>query len=117
MDEKIYDLLELMYIDVQQLKSDMNGMKSDMNGMKSDMDIMKADMNGIKSDMDIMKSDIARIKATMATKDDLEQVREELKCEIETVYEELKGLRHDLNVTEIITTKNAHDIAILKAAR
>ena len=89
MDEKIYELLELMYIDVQQVKKEMNS----------------------------MKEDIQVIKDTMATKEDLEQVREELKCEIETVYEEVKGLREDLTITEIITTKNAHDIAILKAAR
>ena len=51
------------------------------------------------------------------TKEDLEQVREELKCEIETVYEEVKNLRKDLTMTEIVTTKNAYDIALLKAAR
>ena len=53
----------------------------------------------------------------MATKEDLELLSEELKVEIQSVYDEVKELRQDLNAMEIITTKNAHDIALLKAVR
>ncbi len=53
----------------------------------------------------------------MATKDDINLLANELHTEIQTVLEEVKELRHDLSTMEIMTTKNAFDIAKLKAIR
>ena len=53
----------------------------------------------------------------LATKDDLNMLAEELHVEIQAVYDELLELRNDLNAMEMLTTKNAYDIAKLKAIR
>ena len=53
----------------------------------------------------------------MATKEDLELAVEELKAEIQVVHDEVKELRNDINIMEIVTTKSAHDIALLKAVK
>jgi len=53
----------------------------------------------------------------LATKEDLNVLAEELHAEIQTVYDELIELRNDLSTMEMLTTKNAYDIAKLKAIR
>lgn len=41
----------------------------------------------------------------------------ELKTEIQNVYNEVKNLRNDLTVVEVITKENLYDIAKLKAVK
>lgn len=101
MDNKsVYDLLEKLYIEVQDIKGNM-ATKDDIVNMATKDDI-----------------------ANMATKDDIASLRkdmnllgDELHKEIESVYVEVKELRNDLSTMEILTTKNAYDIAKLKAVK
>ena len=108
-NKTVYDLLEKLYIEVQDMKSNM-ATKDDIANMATKDDI--ANM--------ATKDDIAN----MATKDDIASLRkdmnllgDELHKEIESVYVEVKELRNDLNTMEILTTKNAYDIAKLKAVK
>jgi len=50
-------------------------------------------------------------------KEEIKLTGHELHIEIQTVYENVEGLRDDLNTMEILTTKNAFDIAKLKSVR
>ncbi|CAK7087398.1 hypothetical protein [Tissierella sp.] len=128
MDEKVYDLLEKLYIEVQEVKANM-GTKAELQELGSELqevkDAMatKAELQELRSELqevkDTMatKAELQEIKNTMATKEDLELVVEELKTEIQSVYDEVKELRNDFNILEIVTTKSALDIAKLKAVR
>lgn len=102
MESKAYDLLEKLYAEMQEVKSEMHGMKSEMQEMKENM---------------ATKDEVKEIRETMATKEDLDLVASQLHAEIQVVHEELKELRHDFNVVEIMTTKSAFDIAKIKAAK
>ena len=53
----------------------------------------------------------------LATKDDINILANELHREIQAVYDELVDLRNDFNAMEMLTTKNAYDIAKIKAIR
>ena len=53
----------------------------------------------------------------LATKDDINILANELHTEIQAVYDELVDLRNDFNAMEMLTTKNAYDIAKIKAIR
>ena len=126
MEEKMYNLLEKMYIEVQDIKTDIQDVKTEIGDMKTEMVDMKTDIQGIKTEIGDMKSEIKEIKSTMATKDDLKNfptkkdfdlLSAELHGEIQGVYDEVVELRNDINAMEIITTKNAFDIAKLKAVR
>lgn len=99
MDEKFYDLLEKLYFEVQSVKSE-----------------LKAELQEVKDTM-ATKAELQEIKDTMSTKEDLELAVEEVKAEIQSVHDEVKHLRQDLNNMEIIATKNSYDIARLKVLR
>lgn len=93
MDSKAYDLLEKLYLEIQEIKANM---------------VVKDDIKDI-----VIKDDLKNL----STKEDLNLLGEELRAEIQMVYDELKELRNDLNTMEILTTKNAFDIAKLKSVR
>lgn len=121
MESKSYELLEKLYGEMQEVKREVKEMKSTMvtktelEEIKSTM-ATKAELEEIRTTM-ATKTDLEEIRATMATKEDLNILSEELHTEIQSVYDEVKELRHDLNKMEIMTTKNAYELAILKAAR
>ncbi len=102
MDDKVYDLLEKLYLEVQGIKGNM-ATKDDLKDF--------ATKDNLKNF--VTKDDIKN----MATKDDIELLADELHTEIQTVLDEVKDLRNDLTTMEILTTKNAFDIAKLKAIR
>ena len=102
MDNKVYDLLEKLFLEVQGIKGNM-ATKDDINDM-----VVKDDLKGFATKDDLKN---------FATKGDIELLADELHIEIQAVLDELKELRHDLNTMEILTTKNAFDIAKLKAIR
>jgi pheromone shutdown protein TraB len=91
MDEKVYDLLEKLYVEVQ-------GMQTEIRDIRETM--------ATKDDL-----------KNLATKDDIDMLAEELHTEIQTVYDELVELRNDFNAMQVLTTKNAYDIARFKIAR
>ncbi len=95
--------------DITALKSDITSVKSDITGLKSDITALKSDITGIKSDIQILRSDIKEIVTEvvvthvaqeieklafmvkrgfddvherMATKEELQEVRMELKSDI-----------------------------------
>ena len=52
MDEnKIYDLLEKIYIEVQDTKSEVKTIKCDVEGLKEDVKGLKVDVEGLKVDV------------------------------------------------------------------
>ena len=86
--------------------------KDDLNNLATKDDLKNfATKNDLKNF--VTKDDIKNL----ATKDDLNMLAEELHTEIQTVYDELVELRNDLSTMEMLTTKNAYDIAKLKAIR
>mgnify|MGYP002410306911 CR=1 FL=1 len=100
MDEKMYDLLERMYIEVQEMKSNM-ATKDDLKNFAT-----KDDLKSFATKDDLKN---------LATKDDIDLLASELHGEIQAVHDEVVELRHDLSTMEIMTAKNAFDIAKLKA--
>lgn len=101
-DEKMYGILEKLYVEVQGMKETM-ATKEDLKDFAT-----KEDLKDFTTKDDLKN---------LATKDDIDMLVEELHTEIQSVYDELVELRNDLNAMEILTTKNAYDIAILKAIR
>lgn len=87
----MYDLLEKLYVEVQ-------GMQTEIRDIRETM--------ATKDDL-----------KNLATKDDIDMLAEELHTEIQTVYDELVELRNDFNAMQVLTTKNAYDIARFKIAR
>lgn len=95
-DDKIYYLLKKLYFETQEMKANI--------ATKDDL-------------LDKLYIDTQDIKTNMATKDDFDLLRVELREEIQEVATEVRELRNDLNTMEILTTKNAYDIAKLKAVK
>lgn len=50
MEDKVFDLLERLYVDVQDMKTDMQDMKTDMQDMKVNM-ATKQDLSGVKQNI------------------------------------------------------------------
>ncbi len=109
MSEKMYGLLEKLYLEVQ-------GMQTEMKDIKETM-ATKEDLKDFATKEDLKDFATRDDLKNLATKDDINMLAEELHTEIQSVYDELVELRRDLNGMEILTTKNAYDIAILKAIR
>ena len=70
MEDKVFDLLTKMYNEIQDMKSDMNDMKSEIKDMKSDMNDMKSEIKVINKKLDEKadKSDIVRLEHTLGDK-------------------------------------------------
>lgn len=98
----LYDLLEKLYIEVQGIKSNM-ATKDDLKNFATKNDIKNF---ATKDDLQ-----------NFATKDDINLLADELHTEIQAVLDEVKELRNDINTMEIVTSKNALDIAKLKSIR
>jgi len=74
-----------------------------------------ARFDSLDSRMDNLEDKVDKLEATI--KEEIKLTGHELHIEIQTVYENVEGLRDDLNTMEILTTKNAFDIAKLKSVR
>ena len=129
MDDRVYDLLEKLYLEVQGIKGNM-ATKNDIKDMVVKDDLKnfatKDDLKNFATKDDLKdfatKDDLKNFVTkddikNMATKDDIELLADELHTEIQTVLDEVKDLRNDLSTMEILTTKNAFDIAKLNAIR
>lgn len=61
-EEKIFGMLEQLFVGQQEMKSDIQGMKSDIQGIKTEMQGMKADIQGMKAEMQQLNHRIAKIE-------------------------------------------------------
>lgn len=125
-DNMVYELLEKLSLQVGDMGKQivtMNSEIANMNNKMSDMSNKILNMNNKMSDMNNRIDGIEERMATkedlknLATKEDLNMVAEELHTEIQSVYEEVVELRRDSSTMEMLTTKNAFDIAKIKAIR
>lgn len=102
MDDKVLKLLENLNGQLEQIQNNM---------------VTKDEIANL-----VTKDEIANLVTkdeitNLATKDEINLLADELHTEIQAVLNEVKELRHDLNTMEIITTKNAFDIAKLKSVK
>ena len=127
MDEKVYDLLEKLYVEIQGMQREIQNIKGTM-ATKDDLKSFatKDDLKSFATKDDLKsfatKDDLRNFATKddlkiLSTKEDINMLAEELHAEIQTVYNEVVELRDDLNTMEVLTTKNAYDIAKLKSAR
>jgi len=98
MEGKIYEILEKLSLDMQDMKTEMQDMKTKINDIKATM---------------ATKDDLKEL----ASKDDLELVDKQLHAEIQGVHDEVKDLRKDFNLVEITVAKNSYDLAKFKLVR
>lgn len=64
--------------DVRALQHDVGGLKGDVGGLKGDVAGLKGDVGGLKRDVDGLKGDVAAIREQMATKVELEALRDSI---------------------------------------
>ena len=102
MDDRTLVLLEKLNTQIEDIKTNM-ATKDDLKDFAK-----KEDLKDFATKDDLKN---------LATKDDINLLAAELHTEIQAVHDEVKELRQDLGVMEVITTKNAFDIAKLKAVR
>ncbi|MDR7857562.1 hypothetical protein [Tissierella sp.] len=110
MDERFYDLMEKLYLEMQSTRTEL---KAEIQGVRTEL---KAEIQELRDTM-ATKADLQELRDTMATKEDFELAVEELKTEIQVVHDEVKELRNDFNVVEMVTSKNSLDISKLKICR
>jgi hypothetical protein len=102
MDDRALKLLENLSGQLEQIKNNM-ATKDEIANLVTKDEIANL----------VTKDEIANL----VTKDEIKLLADELHIEIQVVLNEVKELRHDLNTMEIITTKNAFDIAKLKSVK
>ncbi|HLR35216.1 MAG TPA: hypothetical protein VK071_07820 [Tissierellales bacterium] len=136
MSEKMYGLLEKLYLEVQSMQTEMKDIKEtmatkeDLKDFATKEDLKdfatKEDLKDFATKEDLKdfatKEDLKDFATkddlkNLATKDDINILADELHTEIQSVHDELVELRSDLSTMEVLTTKNAYDIAKLKAIR
>lgn len=115
MDEKFYDLMEKLYLELQNTKIEL---KQEIQGLRTEL---KGEIQGLRTELtgeiQALNQRVSVIEATMATKKDLELLAEEVKHEIQIVHDEVVAFRKDFTLLEMTTAKNSYDIAAFKAAR
>ena len=91
--DKSMELLEKMYIEMQEMKQTM-ATKDDLKNFATKDDLKD-----------------------LATKEDLNILAEELHHEIQIVQDQVMGLTDNLDVMELLTTKNSYEISKIKLAK
>ena len=86
--DKTVELLEKLYSEMQEIKKDMKNMKEVM---------------ATKEDL-----------KDLATKEDMNLLSKELHHEIQIVQDQVKELNDNLDMMELLTTKNTYEISKLK---
>lgn len=86
MDERVYDLLEKLYLEVQ-------GMKTEISDIKGTM-ATKEDLENFATKDDLRDFVTKEDLKNLANKEDINVLAEELHTEIQSVYNELVDLRH-----------------------
>ncbi|WP_077369587.1 hypothetical protein [Anaerosalibacter sp. Marseille-P3206] len=120
MDDKVLKLLENLNGQLEQIQNNMVTKDEIANLVTKDEIanlVTKDEITNL-----VTKDEIANLVTkdeitNLATKDEINLLADELHTEIQAVLNEVKELRHDLNTMEIITTKNAFDIAKLKSVK
>lgn len=109
MEERVYDLLEKLYIELQGVQADIKDIRGTM-ATKDDLKnfATKDDLKNFATKDDIKY---------LASKEDITLLAGELHTEIQAVYDKVRELGKDFNTMEILTTKNAYDIAKFKLVR
>ena len=111
MDDRTLVLLEKLNTQIEDIKTNM-ATKDDLKDFAK-----KEDLKDFAKKEDLKDFATKDDLKNLATKDDINLLAAELHTEIQAVHDEVKELRQDLGVMEVITTKNAFDIAKLKAVR
>jgi hypothetical protein len=89
--DKTMELLEKLYDEMQNMKVEMQEMKQNM---------------ATKEDL-----------KNLATKEDLNLLSEELHHEIQVVQDQVKELNDNLDIMELLTSKNTYEISKLKLVK
>ena len=114
----MYNLLEKLCIQVEGMQTEINDIRSNM-ATKEDLSnfATKDDLGNFATKDDLSNFVTKDDLKNLATKDDIDLLGNELHAEVQAVYEELTELRNDFNTMQVLTTKNAYDIAKFKIAR
>jgi uncharacterized phage infection (PIP) family protein YhgE len=117
MEDKVFDLLERLYVDVQDMKTDMQSMKTGMRDMKTGMQDMKTDMQDMKTDMQNMKD-------TMATKQDLARLENKMDINHKALYdgykqsiEGIQEIKYELNKLTDRVENQEIQLQVIKTAK
>lgn len=115
----VYELLEKLSLQVGDMGKQIVAMNSEIASMNNKISNMNNKISDMSSRIDGIEERMATKEdlKSLATKEDLNMVAEELHTEIQSVYEEVVELRRDSSTMEMLTTKNAFDIAKIKAIR
>jgi DNA anti-recombination protein RmuC len=88
-DDKILKILDVLSMNVATVleeqhaqRTDIRLIHRDVSELKEDISVMKDEVSALQKGQSNMKKDIAIIKANMATKNDIETAKIELKSEI-----------------------------------
>lgn len=108
-EDKILTILESIQKQIGSMENRFNTMESNTNNrfdtMENRFDTME---NNTNNRFDAMEKFIAK---------EIQSTRDELKLEIQHVYDEVKEIKEDFNNIEQVTAKNWLDISRLKAVR
>lgn len=103
MEEKIFELMTKMYVEMQDMKScmatkeDIGEVKQEIVGVKEDVGVLKEDVAGLKKDVGVLKEDVAGLKEDVGVlKEDVTGLREDMV----TVKGNIVGLKQDVSRLE-----------------
>ncbi|TCK97809.1 hypothetical protein EDC19_0211 [Natranaerovirga hydrolytica] len=84
-NEQLFKMMELMYSEFKEVRSDVTGLKNDFAGLKSDVTGLKNDFSELKSDVTGLKNDFS-----------------ELKSDVTGLKNDIKAVDHKVNKTNLM---------------
>lgn len=111
-EDKILTMLDNIQKQIGSMENRFNTMESNTNNrfdnIENRFDTMENRFDTMGNRFDAMEKFIAK---------EIQSTRDELKLEIQHVYDEVKEIKEDFNNIEQVTAKNWLDISRLKAVR
>lgn len=110
MEEKVFDLLEKLYVKVTGIESDVKNVKNDVGSLKEEVGSLKEEVGNIKEEVGKSRQDIVRLESELKGKISL------LTDGYMQTYEILNEVRSDIKELKQKVEKQELEITVIKKA-
>ena len=111
---------------LKQILTEMKDIKIDLRDLRTDVAELKTDVRELKTDVAELKTDVENLKLQVSENTQILKALEhsaevnraehnKMFYDIAEIRGELIGIKGDLNIVEMVTSKNWHEITKLKA--
>lgn len=115
MEEKIFELMTRMYVEIQDMKSsmttkeDITEVKHDIVGLKEDMSVLKEDVAGLTEKVGILQEDMVVVRGDIVTlKQNVSRLEDRMMDKVEALFD-ARDIQMERDAEVVMNLKQVQD--------